>query len=229
MDELAAQKTHYYWTETAETLRALLRAGPLLLDEKGKCFISPADCSPSIRFEPPPLLPLNEEVSTPEAYLATLAQPPDLQLLILLQAGATSIGLWRQDALICHKVIKKYVTRGKGKAQTTYLKTKGKSRYGARLRLQNARDHLNQTNEKLHSWWSEHGAFTRVYYSCPKRLWPELFAAQVTPPFSNDAQLIRIKRDVRVPGHQELLKIRGYLCNGVIFKQVVPVLPPIPE
>ena len=43
------------------------------------------------------------------------------------------------DGEIVHtKSIKKYVVRGRGRAQPTHLATKGKSRYGSRLRLQKA-------------------------------------------------------------------------------------------
>ena len=56
------------------------------------------------------------------------------------QAVTQSIAtrLWRDDELVAHKVVKKYVVRGRGRAQPLHLKTRGKSRYGSRLRLANA-------------------------------------------------------------------------------------------
>ena len=42
---------------------------------------------------------------------------------------------WRGEELVRHKVFKRYVVRGRGRAQPTHLKSKGKSRYGSRLRL----------------------------------------------------------------------------------------------
>ncbi|MDJ0837857.1 MAG: hypothetical protein QNK37_15175 [Acidobacteriota bacterium] len=211
---MAAQSPQFfYWTEAADVLRGLL---PLSPGPEGRTFVSLPDAEEPVEFVPPPLLPVSEDTPTPEAYLERLARPIGLQLIILIQAGATSMGLWREDELLVHKVIKKYVTRGKGRSQTTYLKTRGKSRYGSRLRLQNARDHLIETNERLCRWWETHGAFDRIYTSCPVRMWPELFHAKVLPPFPRDVPRIRIARDVRVPGHQELLKVRGFLCNGQV-------------
>ena len=58
-------------------------------------------------------------------------------VLLLLQAGAMAIGQWDVDELMYHKAIRRYVVRGHGRAQPLHARTKGKSRYGARLRLQN--------------------------------------------------------------------------------------------
>lgn len=208
-------ESYFLWTDSAEVLQRLHSEHPLTLADKGRVF---ENAEAQVQFKPAPLCPIGEAVQTVDDYLEQLAQPLGPHLVILMQAGATSMGVWQDDDLVCHKVIKKYVTRGKGRAQTTYLKTKGKSRYGSRLRLQNARDHLDETNERLHQWWEEHGPFTRLFYSCPVRMWPELFNARVLPPFGRDFPCIKIGRDVRVPGHDELKKIRGFLRNGVVVR-----------
>jgi hypothetical protein len=128
------------------------------------------------------------------------------------------MGLWEGEALLAHKVIKKYVVRGKGKAQPTHLKTRGKSRYGSRLRLRNAQAQLVQTNEKLASWWAAHGAAEDVFVSCPKRTLPELFACSPPPPFPREA-LLRIPLDVHVPDFQELKNVYRRMSRGRVLKR----------
>lgn len=208
------ERNYFYWTDALAVLDSHGQDRVAAVQADQTVLLSKVDDpSDAVIFRPPPLLPWEAEWDV-AAYRKLLLDPPEIQVILLIQAGATSMGLWRGDELMRHKVIKKYVTRGKGKAQTTYLKTRGKSRYGSRLRLQNAREHLVQTNERLHTWWREEGPFDRVYTSCPVRMWPELFHAKTLPPFDKDMPRVKIARDVKVPGHEELLKVRGWLCNG---------------
>ncbi|MEM9404745.1 MAG: hypothetical protein AAGA81_01790, partial [Acidobacteriota bacterium] len=113
--------------------------------------------------------------------------------------GHVSLGRFDKGENLIAKSLKKYVVRGKGRAQPLHLKTKGKSRYGSRLRLQNARRLLVETNEKLIEWHEEFGTPDQIYYSCPVRLWPSLFEATPPPPFRQDDDLIKIPRDVPRP------------------------------
>lgn len=137
------------------------------------------------------------------------------QVLLLLRAGAVAIGYWDGDLLVAHKAIRKYVVRGHGRAQPTHLKTRGKSRYGARLRLQNWHRLLVETNERLGEWWRDLGAPERVFHSAPVRSWPELLAVDPPPPFARDAALLhRLPLHVHRPDHEELLRVRGWLVHG---------------
>ena len=169
------------------------------------------------RLHPPlALLPGEDlEGSVLAAWLRELPGNLGLECLLLVQAGASAVGIWDDDELIRHKVIKKYVVRGKGRAQTLHLKTRGKSRYGSRLRLQNARAQLEETNQKLQDWWDELGEPERIVASCPVRTWPELFKAEPPPPFEkNDPRLRRAGLDVRIPSFEELLRVRSLLYRG---------------
>ncbi|MBN2694680.1 hypothetical protein JXR93_08460 [bacterium] len=57
-------------------------------------------------------------------------------LVLLIEAGQASCGYFKDDELLAHKVFRGYMVRKKqGKAQITYLKQKGKSRAGSRIRL----------------------------------------------------------------------------------------------
>ena len=106
--------------------------------------------------------------------------------------------------------------RGNGKAQATHLKTEGKSRYGSRLRLQNARRLLIETNELLCAWHVEFGAADWIFYSCPVRLWPSVFETTPAPPFEKDGPLVRIPRDVPRPTVDVLLRTYKSLQYGQI-------------
>jgi len=211
------QPERFGTTETASVLARLQESFHLEVDRKGRGFIILDPMGLELgRVVVPLLQALPSGCQSVADYCESLEEGPGLHLVVLIQAGASSLGLWRDDVCLRHKVIKKYVTRGKGKAQTTYLKTKGKSRYGARLRLQNAREHLELTNEKLIEWWQEFGPARRVFYSCPVRMWPELFKASPPPPFPKDYAIHKIPIDVRVPGHEELLRVRRRLQFGSV-------------
>ena len=135
--------------------------------------------------------------------------------MLLVQAGRTAIGVWDDDELLAHKVITKYVVRGKGRAQPTHLETKGKSRYGSRLRLQNARRQLVEANEKLAEYWEERGPPRLVHYAAPVRTWPELFGVDPVPPFDQrDAMLCKIAFHAHAPSFEELQRVRRRLGRG---------------
>jgi len=148
--------------------------------------------------------------------LRRLDQPLGRECVVLLRAGDAALGLWRDGELVAHKTFARYVVRGHGRAQPAYAKTRGKSRYGARLRLQNARRLLTEVNERLAQWWTEASGFDAVYLSCPKRLWPELRNAAPGVCFDGILQPIAIPLHVHRPRHEELLRVRRALEHGAI-------------
>lgn len=146
--------------------------------------------------------------------LGTLGQG-ECQLVLLLRAGAMTFGCWSDGELVQHKAVRKYVVRGTGKAQGTHLKTRGKSRYGSRLRLQNWRSLLAETNQRLRDCEDQFGPFDRVFYGVPIRVLSELFEADPPPPFERDAkELQRLPMHVHRPDHEELLRVRAWLLRG---------------
>ncbi len=148
-------------------------------------------------------------------YLARMPGPPEQQVVLLLRAGAMAIGWWRGDELLHHKAERKYVVRGHVKAQPLHAKTRGKSRYGARLRLQNWKRLLGETNERLREWWHELGAPHRVFHAVPVRAFSELRAADPPPPFDRDDTILqRLPMHVHRPDFAELRRVRGWLCHG---------------
>ncbi|MBX3464648.1 MAG: hypothetical protein KF830_15875 [Planctomycetes bacterium] len=151
------------------------------------------------------------------AYAARAAAGPEpgLQVVLLLRAGAMALGGWLDGELIAHKAMRKYVVRGQGHAQPTHRRTKGKSRYGARLRLQNWRRLLTATSERLHELWQQSGPPRRVFWSAPVRVWVDLLAAAPPPPFGrDDPALRRLPLHVHRPDFAELQRVRGWLEHG---------------
>ena len=186
----------FAWTETGAVLRALLaeHGDALELDDRGRSYVAPG-----VRFVAPDAVPLRGR--DPESYLRAFPAALGRQLIVLLQAGAAALGRWHDDELVEHKVFKRYVVRGHGRAQP------------ARLRLQNARALLVDVAERLVEWEHRHGPADLVLYACPVRQWGELFAATPPPPFDRDAA-IKIGHHVHGPGFDELQRVRRLTLRG---------------
>ncbi|MEM9597657.1 MAG: hypothetical protein AAGD06_25550 [Acidobacteriota bacterium] len=191
----------FHWKDCQETLRRLDAESPLAPDPKGRFFESAG-----VRVRPPLVFPLTPGCPSLADYLATLPKEPGHHSVILMQAGAVTLGRFRGAEPFAKKSLRRYVVRGKGRAQPLHLKTKGKSRYGSRLRLANARRLLVETNEKLIEWEKEFGPPDRIYYSCPVRLWPSLFETSPPPPFEKSGPLVRIPLDLPRPTVDVLLR-----------------------
>lgn len=226
----------FHWSECGERLGGLIALGALRLEPGGEFFEGEG-----LRVVPPLVFPWRrpKDVPTPYGgsaaesaarragkgacevltqYLAELPAEPGLHCLILLQAGAASLGMFEGGEAVATKTLKRYVVRGKGKAQPGYLAAKGKSRYGSRLRLQNARLLTEEVNAKLREYWREHGAPEQIFVGAPVRLWPDLWRAKELPPFSAEEPVVRVPRDLPVPTTDVLLRTYKSLCFGRISR-----------
>ncbi|MBI4858828.1 MAG: hypothetical protein HY815_00935 [Candidatus Riflebacteria bacterium] len=196
------------WTQTRVRLARLADAGPVELGRRRRFFVARDDLAGvKLEFVPPLVQAIPSTCQSLDEYLNWLPEGLGRHLIVLIQAGASALGLWEEDRLVAHKAIKKYVVRGHGKAQPTYLRSKGKSRYGSRLRLRNARSLLVETSEKIHEWRNESGPFSRVFYSCPVRIWSGFLDGKPAPPLSKE-DLVKIPLDVARPCFDELLRVR---------------------
>ena len=136
-------------------------------------------------------------------------------VVVLLRAGAAAIGYWDGDELLDHKALSAYVVRGNGKAQPTYLESRGKSRYGSRLRLQNWRRLLTDVSERLHRCWEQYGAPERIFTGMPVRIVAALQAAEPAPPFAHgDPRVQRLPLHVHRPDFAELQRVRARMGFG---------------
>lgn len=214
-DSDAAMLSHFHWSETRAVLEGWAAEVDLRVHDRPRDLRGVTADGRLARVQPPFVQPIEDGLATAEEYLAELAPALGLHVVVLMQAGASVLGLWRDDALLRHRSIKKYVVRGRGKAQTTYLKTKGKSRYGSRLRLAQAKELLEETGQLLTEWARGEGGFRAVYYSCPVRNWTELFKCRTPPPFAPGELYVRkIPLDVDRPSHEELLRVREVITRG---------------
>lgn len=210
------ETTRYGWSDARSTLTAWLEDIAFERADAGGRFAGrrPQE-DERVELEVPLVLGRPTEGVELAAWLAAAPAHPGHFWVVLVQAGAAALGLWQDDRLVAHKTLRRYVVRGRGQAQTTYLKTKGKSRYGSRLRLQNAEAQREDIGRRLCDWQAEHGEPDRLFVSCPVREWPELFAADPPPPFdARDPRICRIPLDVRRPSFEELERVHAFLSRG---------------
>lgn len=155
---------------------------------------------------------------SPQDAVASAREPLGRYGILLFQAGAASLGLFDGLDMLDHKAIKRYVVRGKGRAQPTHLKTRGKSRMGSRMRLRNAERLLGEVSARLRRWWGDDEPPRTLYLSCPVRLFADLCRSEPPPPVTpDDPRCVRIPIDVRVPNHAELLRVQRSITRGRIW------------
>lgn len=140
-------------------------------------------------------------------------------MIALVQAGAAALGYFEEGEAVHHKAIKKYMKRhSQGKSQINYLKTRGKSKAGSRVRLANTVTFFEEINERLTEWEEDYSP-RKIMYSCTATLWGLLFQSKVPPPFTKkDNRLIKIPRDVQIPTYEELLHINHLSVAGWLTK-----------
>jgi hypothetical protein len=165
-------------------------------------------------FRLPLPFPLVEEGMGLEAYLDGVAAVPLPYFLILIQAGHSALAYFKEGELVHHKVIKKYMVRGNGKAQVGYLQSRGKSKAGSRIRLANTVSFFEDINEKLREWEKVDEA-ARILVSCPLSLQALWFGSKVTPPFAkDDGRVLKVPLDVQRPDLEELERVNRVICRG---------------
>ena len=197
------------WQDTAEVLTEQNARQQLTLDDRHRYFRAPG-----LRISPPLVLPIHQEVDGLADYVRDLPASPSRHFVILLQAGAASLGVFEHGEQLATKSIKKYVVRGRGRAQPTHLASKGKSRYGSRLRLQNAHRLFDEVNQRLHEWVKEFGTPQEIFYNAPVRLWTSLLTHDEPPPFGKNERLIKIPHDLPVPTTEILVRTYRKMSYG---------------
>lgn len=138
-------------------------------------------------------------------------------LVLLIQTGHAALGYFEGGINIEHKVFKSYLVRKKqGMSQLKYLKTKGKSKAGSRVRLGNAVDFFENINERTASYLSEYSV-DRIAISCPKTIWPYLLQSKQPCPFDKkDERLYKIPFHVHTPKLEALMKVNRSLQGGLM-------------
>lgn len=147
-------------------------------------------------------------------------------IMVLIQSGSSSLGYFEDGNNLDHKVFKSYMVRMKqGKSQIKYLKTKGKSRAGSRVRLGNTMEFFENINERLQEYFNNH-EIDRIAISCSKILIPYLYNSKVACPFDKkDPRIYKIPKHVDTPDYEEMLSVNRFLQGGeLIFEEEHKVL-----
>jgi len=170
-----------------------------------------------ILFRPPLVFPDFDRNFSSFEELEKLSIKPNY-LIILLRADSCSIGYFEKCEMTHHKVLSAYMTRKKqGKSQLTYLKTKGKSRAGSRVRLRSSFNFFDEIADKINEWQVSDFA-DKIFVYTPVALKQYLFSEDSELPFSRDDSRIRkIPFSVKTPSYDELVRINFLLSNGELF------------
>ena len=147
--------------------------------------------------------------------------------LTLVRAGQAAVGYFHQGNLLDHKVFRGYLVRQKqGKSQFKYLKTKGKSRAGSRIRLEETLLFFNEINERLQVYAKQY-PLNFWGLGCAKTLWPLLFAGEITAPFtSKSSELIELPYPFSKGSYEELqeLELRLQQFHLLLSPLAVPLI-----
>ncbi|WP_224743991.1 hypothetical protein [Pontibacter aquaedesilientis] len=152
-------------------------------------------------------------------------------VILLIQSGSCALGYFENGRCLDHKVFRSYMVRKKqGKSQIKYLKTKGKSRAGSRVRLGETLEFFENINGRLQEYFEEHEV-QRIAISCSKTLIPYLFNSKVRTPFTkDDPRLYKIPKHIHTPIYDVLLDTNRFLQCGELISltdtgfAAVPVL-----
>jgi hypothetical protein len=136
-------------------------------------------------------------------------------IILLIQSGSCAMGYFENGINLDHKVFRSYMVRKKqGKSQIKYLKTKGKSRAGSRVRLGETIEFFENINERLQEYFEDY-EIDRIAMSCSKILIPYLFNSKVTTPFDKkDERLFKIPKHIHTPIYEVMMDVHRFLLKG---------------
>lgn len=133
-------------------------------------------------------------------------------VLILIRAGLASVGFIENEELVDHKVFRSYMVRKKqGKSQIKYLKTKGKSRAGSRVRLAETLEFFEDINQRVKTYFDEYRV-DLIGISCSQTLLPYFYGSSTPSAFDKkDPRLFRIPKHIASPTYENLKNIKDLL------------------
>lgn len=154
-------------------------------------------------------------ITVPYAATGTAEAKPVNYVILLIQSGNCALGYFEQGRCLNHKVFRSYMVRKKqGKSQIKYLKTKGKSRAGSRVRLGETAEFFENINGRLQEYFQQH-RIDRIAISCSKTLIPYLYSSTIPTPFDKrDPRLLKIPRHIHTPIYEVLLDANRFLQRG---------------
>ncbi|WP_155906973.1 hypothetical protein [Lunatimonas lonarensis] len=153
---------------------------------------------------------LNFEERTSKGSFVTLNY-----LIVIIESGLAALGYFEDSDTIHHKVFRAYMVRKKqGKSQLKYLKTKGKSRAGSRIRLAESLQFFEDINQQLTEYQNTY-RIDKIAVSLSTTLVPFFYGAKTRPPFEKtDPRLFHIPRHIASCTYENLEKTRTFLRTG---------------
>ncbi|ERM82612.1 hypothetical protein P872_04675 [Rhodonellum psychrophilum GCM71 = DSM 17998] len=138
-------------------------------------------------------------------------------VLVLIRSGIAAVGYFENFINTDHKVFRAYMVRKKqGKSQIKYLKTKGKSRAGSRVRLSETLEFFEEINIRLSSYFKDFRV-DQIGITCSETLMPYLFGSKEETPFDKkDPRIFKIPKHIQNPTYEELLKTNDFLLSAEI-------------
>jgi hypothetical protein len=138
-------------------------------------------------------------------------------VLILIKAGMASVAFFENGNMADHKVFRAYMVRKKqGKSQLKYLKTKGKSRAGSRVRLAESEVFFSSINERVNTYF-ENYRVDLIGLSCSETLLPYFYNNAIPGSFERkDSRLFKIPKHIASPKLENLIELDKYLKKNVI-------------
>jgi hypothetical protein len=157
-------------------------------------------------------------ITVPYTATGIAEEKPVNYVILLIQSGNCAMGYFEQGRCLNHKVFRSYMVRKKqGKSQIKYLKTKGKSRAGSRVRLGETAEFFENINGRLQEYFQQH-TIHRIAISCSKTLIPYLYGSKVSTPFNkHDPRLLKIPKHIHTPIYEVLLDANRFLQRGELI------------
>lgn len=153
-------------------------------------------------------------IPSPQAYYN---HPEDRlnYVLVIIRSGIAVTGYFEDGEVMDHKVFRAYMVRKKqGKSQIKYLKTKGKSRAGSRVRLAESLEFFEKINQRLGLYFQEQHV-ERIGMSCPVTLIPYFFGSKTATPFEKgDDRIYKIPKHIQHPTYESLMATNDFLLKG---------------
>ena len=225
----------FYYEDTAEFLRQLCETSLYLrMDRDRHSVVASREDEKIFTMRLPLIFPRPQDGEYLQHYLEShhLKEFPTDWNLLIMEAGRAAVGAVRHGKLSRHKNIRRYMVRKKqGKSQLTHLKTRGKSRYGSRLRLQETQLYFHDILDLLEE--DEFVANAAVFYHCPVRLKAFLTEAAEERGFNfSQYEWIRFGINVKEASFAELQRLTAEPMFSRLQPQIEnieEILPPIPS
>lgn len=142
-------------------------------------------------------------------------------LYLSIESGKAALIVMHRKETLYHTTFSAYMTRKKqGFSQIKYLKKKGKSRAGSRVRLVATLDFFESINNKTKDLFDQHN-FSRIALNCSTTLIPFLYQSKVPPPFKkNDSRLYKIPVHISDSNYKSLESaIKKLMAPTLFYKE----------